>query len=129
MPVGFLSSFHKTCRSYHGLGFPANGVNGAFMLGHMNGNAGKQNMSSSSFSDVPSFGISSDHLGSHFSQNHPPPDPFEDSELPKGTFHLDDYKKKHLFVSPTSSGNSKPSSSEKFPNTLFPDLKSDIGEK
>ncbi|KAK6618580.1 hypothetical protein RUM43_012971 [Polyplax serrata] len=115
--------------SFHDIGLSNSGSNGGFNFDHINGGMKKHNMSlGGTFPNVHTFGMSPDHLGNHFSQNHaPPPDPFEETQLPKGTFHLDDYNSKHIFANPTS-GNTKSSSSSKFHNTFVPDLKNDIGK-
>lgn len=112
-------------RSLSGLGLSGAGSSGTFNLDHISGSSGRHN-ASGSFGDTHSFGLGTNT----FPQNYPltPHDPFEESELPKGTFHLDDFNKKRLFTDSVSSTNTKSESGSRLFNSFFSNFKNDVGK-
>lgn len=115
--------FLKIYRSYPNLGLSGSGSSRTFNFDHSNGVFNKHNTSSNHFGEGHLFGSGSTHLGSH----HLSPDPFEDVELPKGTFHLDDYRKKQ-FLSNPSFGDSNQAPGSSYHNTFFSDFKNEISK-
>ncbi|KAL0277017.1 UNVERIFIED_CONTAM: hypothetical protein PYX00_004446 [Menopon gallinae] len=121
-------SFNKT-KLDHGFGDPRSG--GPINVFNANGDLVRQNFTFGSFGSVSHYGSESDHLGMHVPPNqYSPSDPyFSEDKLPKGTFHPEDFSKKRLLTSPSSSSSSSNQFQSSLGNTFHPELKNDIGSE
>ena len=108
----FVLSF----RSEDGLGLSDTNPSNTFNPDHLNGGLMKTpNKAFGGAQSIPG------HLGMH--------NPFFNggAQLPKGTFHPEDFNKKVL-ISPSSSASSTNSFQPNLGNTFHPELRNDIGQ-